>query len=106
MILNGIKRLLKERLKARGCHYEQDLCVHVAGVLKGMRDSTGEANKISGRCGLCLPANLNGQCPFLQVETFLFAVMNVRWVASAGQDRHLRHEKGAAGLLAGDEKPN
>src|SRR5215510_14043298 len=43
-ILNGIKRLFKERLQARGCHYEQDLCVRVAGVLKGMSDSAGEAN--------------------------------------------------------------
>src|SRR5262249_12032817 len=71
-----------------------------------MHDSAGEANKISGRRGLCLPANLNGQCPFLQVETLLLAVVNVRWVASPGQARPLRHEKGAAGLLTGDEKPN
>src|SRR5215510_10012425 len=44
-VLNGIKRLFKKPLQARGCRYEQDLCVHVAGVLKGMGDSAGEANK-------------------------------------------------------------
>jgi hypothetical protein len=55
---------------------------------------------------VCLPANLNGQFPLLQVETFVFAVMNMRWIAPAGHDRHRCHEKGAARLLAGDKKRN
>src|SRR6185437_8904362 len=105
-ILNGIKRLFKELLQARGRHYEQELCVHVAGVLKGMRDSAGEANKISGRCGQRLPADVYRQRPLLQVERLLLPVVNVRWVASARRDRYLGHEKGAAGFFAGDEKRN
>src|SRR6516162_3187218 len=33
-------------------------------------------------------------------------MVNVRPCTSAWRDRYLRHEKGAAGLLAGDEKRN
>src|SRR5262249_37343378 len=71
-----------------------------------MHDPSREVNKIARRRIQRFPADVNGQCLLLDVERLVLAMVNVRVRASARRDQYFGHEKGAPGLIPGDEERN
>src|SRR5690348_12299278 len=99
-ICRRIECFFKELLQARGRSDNQELRVHVPGVLEAMHNSARELNHVTRRCNQSLIADLDGQRPLMEVEGFVFAIVNVSRITAARRNSRLGHKKFASGLLA------
>ena len=84
-ICNRIENFSKVILKTRRRDQKQALRGHIAGILERMRNAAGKIGKVAGPCSDCIPANLNLQRAFEDVEGFVLPVVNVRRRPSPGR---------------------